>query len=195
MPVRAPLAVLCMVAVLSGCLDGTGTSTAETQRILEDVVIAGPAGYCIDPDGSNDVFALLGACDSLYGVDMRPEHYAILSATVSETDSAAPIPMSDYATFFASDIGRAALSRDGDASTVSVLSSDIRDDVLFFQIRDTSVINADSLAAEYWRALFRIDGKMVTLNVMSSSARPLSALDGQSKLVDFVVSVLDANTP
>lgn len=194
MPARATLATLCMISVLSGCLEGTSSRpTAETQRNVAGVNITGPTGYCIDPAGSNAVFVLLGACDSLFGVDVRPLHYAILSAAVSETDTTAPIPMADYASFFASDLGLAALSRDGDSSTITVLASEITNDVLFLQIRDTSAINADSLAPEYWRALLRIDGRIVTLNVMSSSARELSANDGQSKLSDFVVFVQRAN--
>lgn len=192
MPVRASLAALCMIGVLSGCLEGTSSRpTAETQRKVAGVNIAGPAGYCVDPAGSNTLFVLLGACDSLFGVDLRPVHYAVLSAAVSEADS--PAPMADYATFFTSDLGHAALSRDGDSNTVSVLTSEIINDVLFLQIRDTSAINADSLAPDYWRALLRVDGRIVTLNVMSSNARELSASDGQSKLSDFVVSVQRAN--
>lgn len=198
MAVRASAAALCAAAFLSGCLDGTGAQTAvETRRSIGDVSIMGPRGYCIDPAGSNTVFVLLGACDSLYGADLRPQHYAILSAAVAEPDGDTPVPIADYAAFFASDIGRAALSRDGDSSTVAVLTADIRDDVLFVQIRDTSQSNADSLADDYWRALLRVagdtGGRVVTLTVLSPSADPLTAQEGQAKLSAFVAAIRAAN--
>ncbi|SDW09447.1 hypothetical protein [Roseicitreum antarcticum] len=191
---RISVAALCAVAILSGCMDGTGAQTvAETRRTIAGVTITGPHGYCIDKAASNATFVLLGACDSLYGSAIAPRHYAILSAAVAEPDTDAPIPLADYATFFASDIGRAALSRDGDASTVTLLASDIRRDVLFLQISDTSQLNAGSLAAEYWRALLRVDGRIVTLNVLSPGADPLTAPEGQAKLAAFVVAINDAN--
>ncbi len=189
--------------VLSGCFD-IGRSVPDLSRggtetrVFRDpggLAITGPSGYCIDPENAvrqaDGGFVLLGGCDVLAGARRGPRHHAILSATYAMVD--AGIAIRDYASFLDTARGQAMLSRADDAATITVLDRDLRGDVLYLHIRDTSPNEGARLAAEHWRAALVVNGHGVMLSVHSTEASPIAPAEGRSKITAFVRAVQSAN--
>lgn len=162
------------------------------------VTIAGPPGYCIDPSASHEAhtgsFILLGSCASLAGSadSARPKTAAILTATISpsgagEADLSGFFPT--MAKFLQSDAGRAALSRSGKAKTVKILKITSVGDVMFVSVRDTARAQGQDVEPDYWRALFALNGQMVTLSAISLKTMPLDQSAKRALLEKFVAKV------
>ena len=162
------------------------------------VTIAGPPGYCIDPSASHEeksgAFILLGSCASLAGAADRasPKKAAILTATISpsgagEADLSSFFPT--MAKFLQSDSGRAALSRDGKAKTVKILKIASVGEVMFVSVRDTAKAEGQDVEPDYWRALFSLNGQMVTLSAISLKTMPLDQSAKRALLEKFVAKV------
>ncbi|MEX5730089.1 hypothetical protein Ga0609869_003442 [Rhodovulum iodosum] len=180
------------LALLAGCMEtgaGAGTggfafSRAAPQRIAVSdatVVVVGPPGYCIDRRASSDraegAFVLLANCAALGGgTGAVPPVPAILTATVAK--EAAPARPAARAAllrrYFASEAGRAALARDGRAASVTILETRNGDGLFLLHARDTSAGRDAGLRDDYWRAIFEVNGRVVTASVLPFEARPIS---------------------
>ena len=176
--------------VTIGLLEPTGNGVRVANG---DVTIAGPAGYCVDQSATRDLtggaFVLLGSCASIAN-DPRaatPMVAGALTASVS-SDSGANIATSidRLGAFFQSNEGRAALARDGKALSVSILSSRRLGKTFFLKLRDTSQNEVSGISQDYWRALFDMRGRIVTLNVFSFQDRPMSDTVSFATLARFV---------
>lgn len=204
-PTHSTAARLAFVAVLalSGCLDlgravpdlSRGGTETRVFRDPGGLRVAGPRGYCVDPENSEAAngtgFVLLGGCDVLAEARRGPRHYAILSATYAASDG--PGSARDYADFFATAQGRALLSRADDPRTVTILDSHLAQGVLYLHVRDTSPNPGARLAADHWRAAFPLGGYGLMLSVHATQSAPIAAADGRAKIGDFVRAVQRAN--
>ncbi|MEE9388128.1 MAG: hypothetical protein V3U96_05930 [Paracoccaceae bacterium] len=192
--------------MLAGC-DGAGMAlfqpvTKSVQLAGGNVTIAGPAGYCVDRSATRSNrdggFALLGSCASLAN-DARvgaPSNAGALTASVSsETGIDLAASTGVLGRFFASAAGRAALARNGDAASVQVLSSQRSQGVFMIRVRDTSPNRDSGLAQDYWRAVFDVRGRIVTLSVNAFQGRPMSNAVGRATLAEFVARVRRENPP
>ncbi len=165
-----------------------------------NVVIAGPPGYCVDRSALSTTpkgdFVLLASCASISGNPAAPAPGipAILTASVA-TQPVANIDRSlDRLTaFFKSDKGRAALARDGRASSVEVLSTRVEGGALVMKVRDTGFDKVVGLEPEYWRALFDLEGRIVTLSVITFSDKPMSDDEAMQTIMNFMDRVHRAN--
>lgn len=206
---------LAALMALGGCVDlnlggGKPDSAAPTVTTVapeqisvssKEVLIAGPHGFCIDPTQTKDkrksAFVLLGSCAAISNAAHLPEPDvpAILMATVSgETDSA-PIALSiDALTrFFKTDAGRAALSRDGKAETVEVIETLSRGGAFYIHARDTSTDTLAGAGDEYWRALFNVKGRIVSVLVVGLEDFPISKSEGFNTLGAFADRIKTMN--
>ncbi|MBK5928043.1 hypothetical protein CCR87_12015 [Rhodobaculum claviforme] len=180
---------------LSGCMAG-GEDTAPATKAVANgaVVIAGPAGYCVDPVATRErrsgAFVLLGACAALMGEGRPPPRRAVLTAAVSPAGEAPPVADSAdmLAAYLATPPGRALLSRSETAATVTVLDSRVQDGVLFVHLRDTSPFDGAEVLAEYWRAILDIGPHAVSLSVLPLAERPLAATDARILLTRFIAA-------
>ncbi|PIE16071.1 MAG: hypothetical protein CSA68_04225 [Rhodobacterales bacterium] len=169
----------------------------------KQVVIAGPKGFCIDPtetrDKAENAFVLLGSCQAISNSLFKPAPKvpAVLVATVSGHTKSAPIAESTdtLRKFFASEPGRAALSRDGKAETVEVLKTSSRDGVFYIHARDSSHEALAGAGEEYWRALFNIKGRIVSASVFGLKEKPIPAATGYALLSDFTQRIRAKNAP
>ncbi|PQO23856.1 cation transport ATPase [Rhodobacteraceae bacterium WD3A24] len=207
--------MLALTFLLAACFDGLGGSggfmsfggsaRGAAPRTAEvaggAVTIAGPRGYCIDVQATREetrgAVALLGGCDALGEGGRAPDTRAVLTASVSgpENDWPRVADSIDALTaFFDSAPGRAALSRSGQAGSVEVDSIDSRDGILLLRARDTSEFRGPSVAPDYWRAIFDLRGRVVTLSVMSAAGTPLSDQAGRGLIEAFVRAMMRANT-
>lgn len=188
---RAGFALL-LAGLVAAC---TGLPAPRTMSVAGGtVVIAGPAGYCVDTHGSRDTaagsFVLLGSCASISGSANAPQPVAptVLTAAVSAGSSGAGIAGSErrLAQYFGSPAGRAALSRTGKASTVTILGHHDGNGAFFLHLRDR-VPKAGTI--ESWRVLFDLNGHIVTLSVVALPGRPMSNRHSEALLTAFMAQV------
>jgi len=198
---------LATLTLLSGC-GGTGGGFAlpkpapEQIRVAnKEVLITGPKGFCIDPTETRDeggsAFVLLGSCAAIANVRGKPnpEIPAILTATVSRKSTNPPIAGSiqTLTDFFASDAGRAALSRDGKADTIEVVKTLDKNGVFYIHARDSSSDTLTGAGDEYWRALFDVRGRIVSASVFGLKERPFPPNAGFDVLKVFTSRIRAEN--
>ena len=164
------------------------------------VIIAGPQGYCVDLPAARDTplsaFVLLGSCAAIAlstGAD-QPTAPAVLTASVAWGGET---PVADQhaalAGFFRSNAGRAALSRSGKPESVRVIEAWASDGVFYLHAQDSSPAGTPAVQPEFWRAVFDVQGRIVTLNVIGLQLRPLGPAAGRATLEAFVRQVLGEN--
>lgn len=198
-----------VLPLLAGCLAvpdvarrdaGVLRKPPETVAVANrEVVIGGPPGYCVDRSASRiggaRPFVLLGSCASI-AQDARagsPRIPGILTASVASDTGGGPVTdaaMAQMERFLASPDGRAALARDGRADSVTVLSTRTEQGALFIHLRDTSENPVQGVADDYWRGLFDVNGRLVTVSVVSFADQPLTDDAGLSTLRAFLARIL-----
>jgi hypothetical protein len=82
------------------------------------------------------------------------------------------------ADYFRSPPGRAALSRTGRADTVRVDEIRNGDGILYIRATDSGRSPLPGMAESHWRALFDVNGRLVTVSVSGFTDKPMSAEDG-----------------
>ncbi len=189
---------------LSACTDGAQVglgagglafSRAAPERVEvtgDAVVITGPPGYCIDETSTRDngatAFVLLGSCASIArdaSVD-APDAPAILTVTVSEVVFAdGDLPVETLGAFFETEAGLNALSRTGDGTSVDVLDVVETEDALFYYVQDPGDPRQRAILDQYWRAIFELDGRLMSASAVGIEARPLTRDAGLSTLETF----------
>jgi hypothetical protein len=202
--------VLVAAFLLSGCLNTmtAGGLTAASRRAPQkltvaagEVTIAAPPGYCINTSASQDsndgAFVLLGSCRALRGMlSPAPAEPAVLTASVSgvlQEGDAPELPADQLERYFRSRSGQKALSRTGDAGTVSILATDSTDEAFFIRLRDTSdTLNSD-LNEEYWRALIDVNGYLITASVMTFNASSMTSASARQTLERFTTRLRREN--
>lgn len=172
-----------------------GRSATEIVAVAGGaVVVGGPPGYCIDRRGSalsgQPAFVLLASCASLTRriEDGAPEAPGLLTASVDTTSGEVP-DLQELRSFLRSAPGRATLARDGQAASVTVRESAVRGGALIFELRDTSAPTTEGLAEIYWRGLFALEGRLITVTVNAFDARPLGSDAGRRKLEQLIARI------
>ncbi|SIO51791.1 hypothetical protein SAMN05444722_2981 [Rhodovulum sp. ES.010] len=176
---------------------GLSFSRAAPQAVTvagDTVTIAGPAGFCVENnatrDGDDGAFVLMASCAAVTGRENAPTPAsdALLTASVAANAGPGGRP-EDRAIvlerFFASEAGRAALARDGRAASVEVDEMLDRDGLFVLRARDDSAGLFPGLRNDYWRAIFDVNGRIVTASVVGFKARPISDRAGLAVLSDF----------
>jgi len=199
---RAIAGAICALG-LTGCggggltLGGLGSLNMPPETVTvagRSVVVGGPTGYCVDRAASrlagDTPFVLLGSCASIAD-DVNaptPEQPGVLTAAVSAQGGgpslAETLPQLEQ--FVRSAEGRAGLARDGQAGSVNVLSTRREGDAMFIHVRDTSTNLVPGLGSTYWRGLFEVKGRLVTVSVMEFEDQPIGSDASLSKLRGFI---------
>lgn len=156
------------------------------------VTIAGPAGFCVDPTSVKDQksggFALVLPCA---GPGRLP---AVLSLSVSPpATTAAHFDPGTVLAFFTSEAGRQALSRSGQAQSVTLLESKISGQTLWLHARDTAAPLVPGGSEEYWRAIFVLNGQIMTATASFLADKPMSSSGLKSVLRDFQTALVRQN--
>lgn len=194
---------LLTVALLSGCIEAGGPGAPTRLAVTGGAVtIAGPDGYCIDRrsshTGKDEGFVLMASCAAVSrnAQAPRPAVPALLTATIVPPEGAGgPVTgqMSGLKRYFGSATGRAALARDDRSDSVEIIDMATRDDTFVVHLRDKSTGLADGLSAEYWRAIFDLNGQIVTASVTGFKSRRLSDDAGYETLRAFVARIRAAS--
>lgn len=195
---------------LAGCemdMGTTDTSVDPAHRParavtlpVSGVSVTGPSGYCVDPvsvrDGAKGGFALLGNCSGLNGRN----NPALKGKTALLTLSVSP-PMADvdefdppsYEAYFVSETGRRALSRSGSAKTVELIETAAMSDMVLLHVRDTAPLTLRGQGREYWRAIFLLNGRLVTATATPFAEAPMSETQLRALLDRFVTELKRRN--
>ncbi len=204
---RKTLAALLPALAVAGCTDGPdvsaagfGFSRSAPQTIAVSnraVVIGGPPGYCIDRSGSrlngDSAFVVLASCASITqdAGAAAPRVPGLLTASVAKEADGAGLLAADGVLegFLASDAGRAAMARDGRAASVQVLDMRRGDGAVLIRLRDTSQAELAGVEDVYWRGLTDLNGRLVTISVVSFAEQPLGADEGLATLRAFLARI------
>lgn len=173
---------LMLPAFGAACVAGLGG--ARMAEILGgQVVAAAPAGYCIAEGagsaGADTAVVLMGRCSA-----QTRATAAVFTLSVGEAGSAGVMAAGPdvLAQFFATDDGRAMLSRDGRAEDVTLLQAVGTDMGLILHVNDTA-------AGDYWRGIIGLRGRLTTLSVAGPEGGALPADEGR-RLLDAGLSAL-----
>lgn len=185
---------------LAACDEGFNVTRSAPERIeLPDgLVVSGTRGWCVDTrttrtDGATSV-VVLGSCAAIAGNAFAPRPEVPGVVTVSVENEAGDVPPADILQdFLISERGRAALARDGSAGSVDILESRQAGDLLFVHVEDRSIRSVPGAAQNYWRALFGLDGRFVTVSLVGLSDAPIEAPEGFETLVAQVNRIRSAN--
>jgi hypothetical protein len=177
---------LLALAALAAC--ATGVGGIRSAAILNgQITVQAPTGYCIDPSagstGADSAVVLMGRCNA--AIKQAP---AVLTLSAGQAGSAGAIADGGeaLAAFFATDDGRAALSRDGLAADVEVVEAFSLGDAYLMRVQDRAV-------GEYWRGIVGLRGRVMMLSVSGPPGRPLSPAEGRALLEAGLAALRRAN--
>ena len=95
--------------------------------------------------------------------------------------------------FFTSEPGRAALARDGNTGSVRILDTRSKGNAFYIHLRDTSENNNQGISQDYWRGLFDVRGRIVTVSVVGFERKPMSSAVGLATLDAFAKRIRAEN--
>ena len=199
---------LAVALLLAGCggggIGGGGSFSAPARTVVtaDQIVVAGPEGYCVDPTSTRDAgdtaFVLLGNCAAIRNSRRaaQPNVPSVLTAAISGPGQPGRISsnLDSMDAFFRSENGLELLSRSEDPTTVTVLDTAIEGDVFYLNARDTSDGPIDGVQEEYWRAYLDIGSRIATLSVLGVEGQSSGAAQNQDVLRTFVRVVQASNS-
>ncbi len=178
-----------LALLLAACvpIDG-GSSGVQSASILDGAMtVTAPRGYCIDRAASQvtaeAAVMIIGRCSDTGSVPP-----AAITATIGGAGSGSVMAAGTelVAAFFTSAEGRATLSRDGQADAVTVQEVATAEGAVLLHLTDAAV-------GEYWRAVFGLRGRLVTLAVTPPEGQPLSVAQGKALLLRAIATLRAAN--
>ena len=181
---------------LAGCelLPFTPTSSAS---LAGDVIVTGPAGYCVDPSASSPAngFAVLAPCITLGGDQPAPEIVGVVTVQVGPEGTAAvtgdEIALRD---FLLTPAGKRLLSTSGDHSGLRILTTQAFNDQVMVHFTDNSPSVIAGLQAEEWRGFVDVNGRLVTVAVRGLEIAPLGDGPGAG-LLKLVMAGIGSEVP
>lgn len=191
-------AIVACVLSLAGCEGGLGVSRKAPEQIAlpDGLVVAGAEGWCVDVASSQarqkTSVVVLGSCAAIAANAKapRPDVPGVMTVSVEGPGFAAP-PVDTLEAFFETDAGLAALARDGDAESVRLLESTRDGERLFLHTKDDSAL--PGVSSDYWRALFALNGRLVSITLLGLSGRPISSAEGLAALQSQIERMIAAN--
>ena len=197
MPTFKGLAAAALVA-LAGCSNPMAVTRAAPSEIAlpDGTVIAGASGWCIDPSVSRPTdetaVVVLGSCAAIgqNALAPAPDVPGVVTVSVEKPGAVAPTP-EQLESFFVSETGRAALARDGKASSVEILETRTDEDRLILYTADQSALPGAS--PRTWRALFDLGGRFVSVSLYGLEDQPFEPDDGRAALEAQVDQLISAN--
>lgn len=188
--------------VLAGCFE-TAPLTQAASRVLapaagpaqvdvlrDTVTVAGPSGYCIDVEATQEsdieAFVLLVRCRGT----LRPS--PVLTATVTRVPASPdPATLERLLEFVQTPSGLAQLSRSGDPQDVEVIEITQAGGAVWMLLHDRN--NPGSFDETYWRAVLAVADRVVTLSVLAAAEHPYERDSGLAILRGFVQRMREVN--
>ncbi len=182
-------AALCVA--LAACVPGLpeiATSSSRSVSVMNGALnVAAASGYCVDQDASRETdqqaIVIIGRCS-----DRSGSLAAIVTVSVGAPGSAGSLAIGApaLADYFASEAGRAALSRDGDAGSVRVRDIRSGDGQLILHLDDAAT-------GETWRGLTGLRGRLVSVSVTGAALQSRTGPAGRALLDRSLAAMRRAN--
>ncbi|MGJ8622089.1 MAG: dihydroxy-acid dehydratase [Yoonia sp.] len=183
---------VCALLALTGCTPPPSVATRSILLGGDTVVATMPKGYCVDTGSSRlrDDFALLMPCAALGSASGRPDPFGLATLQVGPEDSGSiardEIALRD---FLISDAGAKLLSRSGNSSEITILSTQAFDDQVMVHFKDAGAAPFAGLQSQEWRVFCDINGRLVTIGVRGLASAPLQDGPGATLLKQFRAGV------
>jgi len=166
---------------------------ADPVLLAGAVTAAAPPGWCPDPRAAQadatGAFLLFVPCRDPRAATVP----ALLTVSVlGAAEAATPDPVR-LDSFFRSEVGRAALSRSGDAGSVSVVQTGTATDAFLLQVRDRAPLAGAAVGPESWRAVLPLNGRLVALTALSPADPVLPPATLRAVLEAFLAAMRAAN--
>ncbi len=194
------LAICAAFAALSGCDGGFNITRNAPGKIqlADGLVIAGARGWCVDQattrTGGDAAVVVLGSCAAIARNALLPRPSVPGVVTVSvENQANGVLPPEVLEAYLVTETGRAALARDGRATSLDILETRRSGETLYLHALDRSGWPKNA-AEDYWRALFDIDGRFVTVSLVGLTKTPISRDDGLATLDAQIERLVDVNS-
>lgn len=195
------LTVWVIGVALTGCVGGLPAVTrGAPPALLGNIQITGPKGYCAEQtteaarvaeaptnESPTSETLLMARC-----ADAKAVPPAIIAVTVGQEGSAGIMAAggAQLASFFASDEGRATLSRRGqpqDVQLIEALSQPLaKTDAFLMRLTEPSM-------GQHWRAIIGLRGRLVTVAVTGPTDAPLDPAQGRGLLEQTLTALTRAN--
>lgn len=192
------------VLSLAGCeggfdIGGLGVSRAAPDQVSlpDGMVVSGADGWCVDLSSSQSrgetSFVVFGSCAAIAkDADApRPSVPGVMTVSVEAIGLEAP-PADALEAFFETDDGLAVLARDGNADNVRLLESKRDGERLYLHAEDQTPV--PGAADDYWRALFGLNGRLVSVTFLGISGRDVTSAEGLFILQSQIEQLIAANT-
>jgi len=178
---------------------GLSGPPAPTVRLMGDVVVASPDGYCVDPVVTRpwQGFALLAACAAMTAdeTDVYPNAIALMTVQVGAASSAVVTGQEeDFRAFLETPQGAALLSASAIGGPIAVRQTASAANAVAVYTEDVGPPGVVGTQPEAWRLFTDIKGRLVTVSVRGLSDVPLSRA-GSRALLDQMLSLLRAGNP
>lgn len=201
------LLILASVTALVGCDGigagigagggGYGTGARSVSLFGRAVKVHAPEGYCIDRrlSDTDSGFVVMAGCALVSTARIMPQIDGLITVQVGAPGTATVTGNeAEISALLSSDEGRSVLSSQGDAASVSMTQVQVSRHVVEVLFQEPGAGPIAGLEPEQWRALFDLDGRLVTVGVRSYSRAPLSKAAG-GRLLRMTVAALKAANP
>jgi len=199
--------VLCVCTAFSGCQMtlpelGGGAPQGQTsvRLVSSNFIVSAPDGFCVDGASVQDTpetgFVLMADCAALRGRKHKVDQArSVLLTTTVATPLESPDSVTPQALkqFFDTEQGRAILSRNGDAATISANMEIVADQTLILHIHDSSPVHIDGLSQDDWRAFSVINDRLVTLSAAPFVGGAASDSNAKTLMIQLVRLLQDEN--
>lgn len=204
---RNALILIALIAI-SGC---TFSPTEGIHRALSvkaggaEVVIAGPNGFCIDEQTTDEsragAFVFLSDCAATPDASptiARVPISAVLTASVSNSgmpgiESGMEAALANLQEFLNTPIGQVSLGKSGNAATITVLSLSHTSTAVYAFVEDTSITTTTGESPRYWRAFTEVGGRLVALSATGYNRSDPEQKRIEQIIVAFVAALHAAN--
>lgn len=193
------LAALALAACDPAQMGNGSSSRAKVTVAGRPVVVAAPAGFCIDSDSTrvsaDGAFVLMSDCALLgqAGGGSGGALTVAVSAGALTGEGDATGSLDEIAEFARTPEGRALLGRSGRADRVRVLSEVARGDVLYLLVEDRGSQPVAGIDRRFWRAFLEIDGRMTVLSELGFVGRESDPQRGFTQLAALAQAMQAAN--
>lgn len=202
------LALILACGLLAACFSPTRgilTSTVVSAG-GRDVVVAGPAGFCIDRrtgvENSAGAFIILADCAQTSAGQATIEDVplsAVLIATVTPSgllgarEHGAAGAFGDLEAFLRSPAGLPSLGKGREPGAVRIVTSFTRSDALYLLIEDSAAPSGAGLSPRFWRAFTEVNGRLASLSVNSFAGADPNETRARDIAIAFVAAMQGAN--
>ena len=201
--VRRLASLAALGLVLAACdpaATGGSPSRARVTVAGQAVTIQAPPGFCIDAPSTRvdaaGAFVLMGDCAPLGTATRRPGGAALTAAVSSggltgEGDAGGG-ELADILEFVGTPEGRALVGRSGRPERVRIVSTQMRQGVLYVLVEDSGPQPIAGFDRQFWRAFLEVKGRMAVLSELGF-AGPTGAQEGLNQLASLAGSIKAAN--